>query len=126
VPLRLGFLHLLGLGALLIYNGNRRFRQARTLAPPDYRPSTDYVGALAKLYQRAGGADIALLALHYDFFRALTRHFELPPDANFSLLVSRVGQRNPNEAAELGVVMSRCEQVRAGARITESELLHLT
>jgi hypothetical protein len=125
VPLRLGFLHLLGFGALLVYNSNRRFGRAKTLNPPDYRPSTDYVGSLAKLYQRAGGADIALLSLHHDFARALTRHLELPPDATMPQVVARVGERHPGEVAEVQSVLALCEQVRAGTRITETELLNL-
>lgn len=125
VPLRLGFLHLLGFGALLAYNANRRFGKRKTLAPTDYRPSTDYVGSLAKLYQRAGGADLALLELHHDFVRSLVRALDLPPDADVTRIVSHLAQRNMTEAGEMQILLTRCEQVRAGARITEAELLRL-
>src|SRR5579871_3119785 len=44
LPMRLAVWHLLGLSALIAYNGNRRFGRPRLLRTPVYRPSTDYVG----------------------------------------------------------------------------------
>lgn len=124
-PLRLGLLHLIGLGLLLVYNNNRRFGKRKTLTPLDYRSSLDYVGALAKLYQRAGGSDIALLTLYDRFSRDLTRTYDLSPDSAHEHIVERVSRQAPEIASEVQQLLARCESVRSGARIGETEMLTL-
>lgn len=125
VPLRLLIWHLLALGAFLVYNGNRRFGQARRVAPPIYRPSTDYVGSMARLFRRAGAADIALQTLYQHFVRDLARQFDLPPDATLSQFGPSIERRYGADGAHLIQLMQHCEAVVAGQRIPEAEMMRL-
>ncbi len=117
VPLRLAIWHLLGLGALLIYNGNRRLGRPRTLPTPAYRPSTDYLGSMARLFRRAGAADIALLTLYRQFVRDLAHALDRPPEARPQELAQRAAQRCGVDDEALSEWMARCEEIAAGRRI---------
>jgi hypothetical protein len=125
VPIRLAVWQLLGLGALLVYNGNRRFGRPRMLPVMNYRPSTDYIGSMARLFRRAGAADIALQTLHKTFVRDLTHALDMPPDARRDLLVERAQSRYGVDGAALSRLLARCEEVQAGQRIGEMEMLGL-
>ncbi len=116
----------LGRGALLIYNGNRRLGRPRTLPTPAYRPSTDYLGSMARLFRRAGAADIALLTLYRQFVRDLAHALDRPPEARPQELAQRAAQRCGVDDEALSEWMARCEEIAAGRRIGEAEMLSLT
>jgi hypothetical protein len=126
LPARLALWQLAALGALLLYNGNRRFGQARTLRSPAYRPSTDYVGSMARLYRRAGAADIALATLYKSFLRDLARQLDTPADTPLPQLCKRAEQKFKTEGDALAQTLRRCEEVVAGRRIGDAEMLGLT
>ncbi len=125
-PVRLAVWHLCGLGALLIYNGNRRFGRPRLLPVARYRPSTDYIGSMARLFRRAGAADIALLTLYKTFVRDLTRDLDLPPDADRERLVERAESKYGVDGAALHPLLARGDAIQAGQRIGEMEMVSLT
>jgi hypothetical protein len=126
VPLRLGLWHLLGFGALLLYNGNRRFGQPRTLPQSQYRLRADFVHSMGLLLRRAGASDIALLTLYQSFLRDLKRSFDLAPDATPMEIISQATRRKYGHVPELNATLARCEEIAAGARIEEQEMLLLT
>ena len=122
---RLALWQALGLLALLVYNGNRRFGRPRMLPAPTYRPSTDYVGSMARLYRRAGAGDIALVTLYKTFARELTHALDLPPDLPASALVQQAERRYGAESEALSPLLTRCEEVVRGKRVSEAEMLDL-
>lgn len=122
---RLALWQALGLLALLVYNGNRRFGRPRTLPMPTYRPSTDYVGSMARLYRRAGAGDIALVTLYKIFVRELAHILDVSPDLPALELAQRAAQKYNIEDAALLSLVTRCEEVLHGKRVSEAEMLDL-
>jgi len=125
LPVRLALFHLLALAGLLIYNGNRRYGPARTLPTPTFRPSTDYVGSMARLYRRAGAADLAITGLYLNLARELRRKMDLAPDAPLPLIAQRAQRNYRIDGAELLQTLERCDAIQHGQRIPESEMLSL-
>jgi hypothetical protein len=126
LPLRLALWQMAALGALLLYNGNRRFGRARSLKPPAYRPGTDYVDSMARLYRRAGAADIALQTLYKRFLRDLSRQLETPVDTPWPQICKLAEQKFKTEGEALAQTLRRCEEIVAGRRIGDAEMLGLT
>lgn len=122
LPLQLAWWHLVALALLLVYNGNRRFGRPRAGASVASRSSTDYLTSLARFYHRSHSSDIALLTLYTHFLRELSRHLELPPDANRATLLARAAERYGVQSAEWGSLIERCEQVVSGVRLPEAEM----
>ena len=126
IPLRLGLWHLLGFGALLFYNGNRFFGTPRRVAQSQYRLRADFVHSMGLLLRRAGASDIALLTLYHSFIRDLRRHFDIAPDAPVENIITQAMRSKSPNAEELHRTLYRCEEIAAGARIHEAEMLSLT
>lgn len=126
LPLVLGLYHLGAFGLLLVYNGNRRFGLARPLTHAVYRPSTEYVGSMAKLYKRAHAGDIAVQTLYGKFLRDLTRKLDLPPDAPTGQILQYAERTFGANAAPLPALLGRCEQIVAGGeRVSDAEMVNL-
>lgn len=126
LSLRLVVWQALALGLLLVWNGNRYFGRPRSLPQETYRPMTDYVGSMARLYRRADAADLALMTLYRVFLRDLARQVDAPADANY-VQISHLAERKYRfQDASLRHTLTRCEQVEAGLRISPIEALTLT
>lgn len=127
IPLawRLATFHLLAVGLLLVYNGNRRFGPARVAAPITMRASTDYVNSMARLYRRAGAADIAIETLYSMFLRDLRRALDVPNDSGIAFIARTAQQKFGPDAAGIQDLLARGEAVLAGQRPTEPDMLHL-
>lgn len=125
LPLRLTLWHGVALLLLLIYNGNRRFGRPLPSPQVNARPSTDYLGSMARLFRRAHAADVAFLPLYRRFVRDLARHLNLPPDVNQERLAQQAEQTCEVDGAALRTFLTRCEEVVAGERIGEPEMLRL-
>jgi hypothetical protein len=125
LPLRLGFIYLIAAGLLLVYNGNLRFGPAVTTAPAGMRASTDYVNSMARLYKRAGAADIAAEILYLRFLRDLRRSLDLPTEAGMYSIASAAEKRLGAAAAGLHDLLIRGDAVANGQRLTERDMLNL-
>jgi hypothetical protein len=125
LPLRLGFLHLVAASLLLIYTANRRFGPVQSAPQISHRASTDYVNSMARLYRRAGAADIAIESLYLRFVRDLRRALDVPADAGITQIVRLAEQRFGPSAAGLQALLLRGEAVVAGQRVSEPDMLNL-
>jgi hypothetical protein len=125
LPWRLGCLHLLAAGLLLLYNGNRRFGPARVITPISMRASTDYVNSMARLYRRAGAADIAVETLYLRLLRDLRRVLDVPSDTGIAQVARAAQQKFGPPADGLQELLLRGEAVVAGQRLTEPDMLNL-
>ena len=125
LPLRLAFFHIVALGLLLVYNGNLRFGQPFVVPMVTSRPSTDYVGSMARLHQRSGAADITLETLYRQFQRDLMRPLDLPPETPLSQQLKRAEKKFGLNGETLKQLFVRCEEVCQGQRISEAEMVNL-
>lgn len=124
-PGRYVFLHLCALGMLLLYVGNRRFGPMQALHTPAYRPSTDYVGSMARLFRRANAGDIVVTTLYRQFIRDLRRQLDLPPDAPMHVLIAQTMRVYPVNESTLVQFLNRCDAIDRGERVTEAAMLQL-
>jgi hypothetical protein len=124
-PLRFVLLHLCAFGALILYMGNRRFGPLRTPGNTPYRPSTDYVGSMARLFRRANAGDIAIVTLYRQFVRDLRRQLDLTPDTPLPLLAARAARVYSVAEGPFAQFLQSCEAIDQGGRITESTMLQL-
>jgi hypothetical protein len=125
IPLRLVCYHLAGFALLLLYNGNRRFGPARYVPPVTFRSSTDYVNSMARLYRRAGAADIAFEVFYTRFVRDLRRALDVQAETGSAHLVRQAQKRFGEAVQGLQGVMLQGEAVLAGQRLHEADMLHL-
>ena len=111
---------------ILIYNGNRRFGAPKTTNATILRSSTDYVASMARLYRKAGAADIAFEMLYRAFLRDLKKRLEIEPDALPVRVIETAAKRLNAPPAQLNELVYRGEAVISGDRMTEKELLYYT
>ncbi len=124
-PLRFALLHLCALGVLLLYVGNRRFGPIRTIQTQPYRPSTDYVGSMARLIRRANAGDIAIVTLYRHFQRDLRRQLDLTPDTPTQTLISLAVRKYGVPETPFVQFLTTCEEISNGKRVDENAMLHL-
>jgi len=110
---------------LYLYNANRRFGTPLRLAMPSYRPSTEYLDSMARLYRRAGAADMALEIIYRAFIRELALRLDAPQDASWDQIVDLATRRYGWNVREMRNVIRRCEQVVEGEKIGEPEMMRL-
>lgn len=114
---------------LIAYSASRRFGLPQPL-PPSPRVSSEYVSAVASLYQKAGARDAALEAVYRSFLHDLCRAVGLPPDTPAQDIASqaasamgRIDLRTP-----LFQLLEACEKrsdeaVQKKITLTDAELL---
>lgn len=115
----------LALFALLVYNSNRRLGTAKRLVIPTYRPSTEYIESMARLYRRAEAGDVALEILYRNFKRELTGRLELEPDARPADISSAAQRRLGWDPLALSGTLDRCEAAARGERIDQAEMMKI-
>lgn len=124
-PLRYLLLHLGALGILLLYTANRRFGPLQAMHSVAYRPSTDYMGSMARLFRRANSGDIVIATLYRQFLRDLRHRLDLSPDAPLQQLVAAAVRTYGVPEAPLLQLLTTCETIDRGQRITEATMLQL-
>ncbi|HLJ53657.1 MAG TPA: DUF4350 domain-containing protein [Chthonomonadaceae bacterium] len=125
LPWRFAILYLLGACLIIVYNGNRRFGPARFVMPIALRASTDYVNSMARLYRRAGAADIAIEILYTRFLRDLKRTMDVPNEAGLAFVATAAEQRYGQAAFGLRSLLMHGESIHAGQRVAETDMLNL-
>jgi hypothetical protein len=120
VTLQVGFALL-----LFLHAASRRF--GPPVPPAAKRPqraSTEYVAAMASLYQVAEARDVVLQRLSQGFRREVARALGLPQSASVAQLAEAAARRSGVDPARLTHVLAVCEgQVPGRARPKESLLL---
>lgn len=126
VALQLACWHLVGLGLLILYNGNRRFGALQTVPVAGSPSRGDYVRAMARVFHKAHATEIAIQTLYSHFLRDLARHLNAPVEMGAERLSTLAASQCGVDAEPLRQTLMRCEQISAGERVTESEMLRLT
>ena len=124
-PFWLACLPLASVGLLLLVNGNRRFGAALASGPTGPPPSTDYIGSMARLFRRAGAADVALQTIYERFIFELARSLFVPIETPPDVLAALAAKQHGIDGPALLALLSRCEAVRQGQPLGEAELLPL-
>lgn len=124
--LRFTLLDLSAFGLLLVFVGNRRSRPLRRVPEVAFRPTADYVNSMARLHKRAGATDLALNAIYQRFLRDLRRELNVFPGTRPDQLVPLIQSQFHVNGQEIYDLLTRCEQIAAGMRVPDSELVNLS
>lgn len=125
LPLRLLCLHLFVLLLCFVYNGNRRFGAIVSLPSQAHRPSIDYLEALGRFWKRTNASDVAFLVQYEQLVQELHTKFCTEQENN-NALFQAMERTSPEFFGRWKNLFQRAEQIRAGERIQESELVILT
>ena len=109
---------------VLCYGRGRRFGAVRNL--PSYenrRPEFEFVESVARLYERAGAADVAAGILLNSLRHGLCLKLGLSSDAPSELIVQRLESEGHEDAAQSARRLLARPQ--AGQKMSKSELLHV-
>jgi hypothetical protein len=124
LPLRLFVLLVLALFGFLLYTRNRRFGAIQYLPSPTYRPAIDYLQALGRFWRRTGSADVAFLELYDQTLHDIAVKFGISTESPAQFLAEGV-RVAPTLFQKWRDLFERGEQIRAGERIQERELISL-
>lgn len=124
-PARLVLWHLVVLGLLLIYNGNRRFGDSRRERSAGFRGRGEYFAAMAGLWRRAHAPDVAVVVLYRAFLHDARRVLDAPAGTPPQVLGERAAARFGLDPVAVASMVLQCEQIAAGARAHESASLAL-
>jgi hypothetical protein len=124
-PARAVFWYFAGVFLILVYNLNRRFGPAKRLVLPSYRPSTEYIMSMARLFRKAGAGDIAIETIYKAFSRDLAQRLDAEPDSGPDQLTEIAHRRFGWETGPFRDLIARCEAIVNGRRINEAEMLRL-
>src|SRR5262249_2313896 len=89
------------------------------------RPSTEYISSMAAVYRKAGAGDIAVDTIYSGFLRdfARTTDTQLNPGPD---VMAEIGHRRFGwDRAPFHALLSRCQAIANGERITDPEMLKL-
>ena len=108
----------------LCYGRGRRFGAVRDLpASESRRPEFEFVESVARLYDRAGAADVAAEILIQSMRHGLCAKLGLSPDAPRQTIVRQL--ESDGRAQTARSVDRLLEHEQAGQRMSKSELLHV-
>jgi hypothetical protein len=80
---------------------------------------------MAGLYRRAGARELAMTAIYQSFWRELIMKFGVTPSASPEDAAQTIFRAVNTDKARLGALLSRCEQVAEGKKISDGEALML-
>ncbi len=116
----------LGLIALLVvYTYGRRFARPLPLKRESRTTNLEFVSSMANITRLARATDLAMQNVYHQFHNQLCRYVGLPPGAETSKLAAAVARRSRFSEDELRGLLSRCEAVASGAKVSDTELLTL-
>ena len=90
------------------------------------RRAWEFVRAMAGLYRRAEAREAALGAVYQSFRRQLHTRFGVSADAAPAAAAQAVLRARPVDLAQLTALLSRCDQIAAGRKTSDDEMIALT
>ena len=110
---------------IAVYNANVRFGPAKRLEFPSYRPSTEYVNSLARLYRRANAQDIVIETIYKAFLHEMHSRLDAPPDADVARVAELAERKFGWNQGPLRDIMNRCDSIVGGRKPADAEMLEL-
>jgi hypothetical protein len=116
----------LGLIALvIIYTYGRRFARPLPLKRERRTTNLEFVSSMANITRLARASDLAMKNIYWEFHKRLSRYAGLPPNADNNRLAAATARRSSIREEELRGLLSRCDYVSQGGKVSEAELLNL-
>jgi len=118
------FFQCLVLAGLISYSRSRRFGRPVPYAEPDRLSKLEYVGAMAELQRRTRALDLALENIYSDFRRRVGKLFGLEiHSVSRGDLAAAIAERTSLSRADIEKLLGKCEDIVAGERTNDREVL---
>ena len=118
------FFQCLVLAGVIFYSRSRRFGRPVPYAEPDRLSKLEYVGAMAELQRRTRALDLALENIYGDFRRRAGKLFGLDiHSVSRGELAAAIAERTSLDRADIEKLLNKCEDIAAGERTNDREVL---
>lgn len=118
------FFQCLVLAGMFFYSRSRRFGRPVPYAEPDRLSKLEYVGAMAELQRRTRALDLALENIYGDFRRRSGKLFGMDiHSVSRGELAAAIAERTSLDRAEIERLLAKCEDISAGERTNDREVL---
>ena len=113
------------IAVVVVYSFGRRFARPIPLRHERRTTNLEFVSSMANITRLAQASDLAIQNIYSEFRKQLCRYSGLPVKIDTGRLASVAADRAGIDSQELATLLSRCEEVAAGEKISDSELLKL-
>ena len=113
------------IAALVVYSYGRRFARPIPLRQERRTTNLEFVSSMANITRLAEASDLAMQNIYPEFRKRLCRFAGLPSKAETARLAEAAAGRAGVDSRELNALLYRCEEVAAGEKANDSELLKL-
>lgn len=123
VPWMMGQAALIAL--VVVYSYGRRFARPIPLRQERRTTNLEFVSSMANITRLARASDLAMQNIYSEFRKRLCGFSGLPVKVDNVRLADVAASRAGIDPQALGALLYRCEEVAAGEKISDSELLKL-
>lgn len=113
------------IAAVVVYSYGRRFARPIPLRQERRTTNLEFVSSMANITRLARASDLAMQNIYPEFRKRLCRFSGLPGKVETARLAEVAASRAASDPKELASLLTRCEEVTAGERVGDSELLKL-
>lgn len=113
------------IAAVVVYSFGRRFARPIPLRQERRTTNLEFVSSMANITRLAQASDLAMQNIYPEFRRRLCRTGGLPGNVDTARLAEVAASRTGGDPKEIGSLLTRCEELVAGDRVGDSELLKL-
>lgn len=114
------------IAVVVVYSFGRRFARPIPLRQERRTTNLEFVSSMANITRLAQASDLAIQNIYSEFRKQLCRFSGLPVKIDTGRLAAvAAANRAGIDSQELATLLSRCEEVAAGEKISDSELLKL-
>ncbi|MEK6300017.1 MAG: DUF4350 domain-containing protein [Acidobacteriota bacterium] len=113
------------LAVVIVYSFGRRFARPIPIRQERRTTNLEFVSSMANITRLARASDLAMQNIYSEFRKRLCRFSRLQGNAETARLAEVAASRAGVDSRELSALLYRCEEVVAGEKVSDSELLKL-
>jgi hypothetical protein len=113
------------IAVVVVYSFGRRFARPIPLRHERRTTNLEFVSSMANITRLAQASDLAIQNIYAEFRKQLCRYSGLPVKVDTGRLAGVAAGRGGIDSRDLATLLSRCEEVAGGEKISDSELLKL-
>ncbi len=113
------------IAVVVVYSYGRRFARPIPLRQERRTTNLEFVSSMANITRLACASDLAMQNIYAKFRKRLCRFSGLPVKVDTVRLANAAASRTGIDARSLGALLSKCEEVAGGEKVSDSELVEL-
>ncbi len=113
------------IAALVVYSYGRRFGRPIPLRQERRTTNLEFVSSMANITRLAHASDLAMENIYSEFRKRLCRFSGVPAKIENRKLAAAAARRARLDERALARLLSRCEEIARGEKVSEPEVLKL-